>query len=103
LQVILSIAFGVGQLCQKSRTRFPGDFAIRIEVPHGVAAFLVLMQNLRYELTFGEINMVQFYVLVGDTDPEPQGFVHGEFHAGLPGRGDLGHYRADAIFIESAP
>jgi hypothetical protein len=44
-QVILGIAFGVGQHRQKSRTRFPGDFATRIELPHGIAAFLVLVQN----------------------------------------------------------
>jgi hypothetical protein len=56
-QVILSIAFGVGQHRQESRTRFPGDFAIRIEVPHGVAAFLVLVQNLSDQLPFGEINV----------------------------------------------
>jgi hypothetical protein len=82
-QLILSIAFGVGQHRQKSRTRFPGDFAIRIEVPHGVAASFVLPQDLRYELTFGETNVIQFYLVVGDIDPEPESLVYVQFHARL--------------------
>jgi len=35
---------------------------------------------LSYELTFGEINVIGFYVVVGDIDPEPESFVHPEFH-----------------------
>jgi hypothetical protein len=50
-QLILSLTFSIGQHRQKSRTRFPADFALRIEASHGVAAFLVLPQDLRYELT----------------------------------------------------
>ena len=67
-QLILSIAFGVGDHHQKSRTRFPADFAIRIEVPHRIAASFVLVQNLSYELTFGEINVIQFYLVIGYID-----------------------------------
>jgi hypothetical protein len=79
-QFILSIAFSIGQHRQKSRTRFPGDFAIRIEVPHGVAAFLVLVQNLSDQLPFGQFRMIEFNVLIGDIHPESQGPVHSEFH-----------------------
>ena len=80
VEVILSIALGVGQHRQKSRARFPGDFATRIEVAHGVAAFLVLVQNLRDQLPFSQFRVIGFNVLVGDIDPEPQGSFHSDFH-----------------------
>jgi hypothetical protein len=43
-QLILSIAFGIGQLRQEPRTRFPRNFPFDVEVSHGVAAVLVLVQ-----------------------------------------------------------
>jgi hypothetical protein len=55
-QFILSIAFGIGKLCQEPRTRFPADFALVIEAAHRISAFLVSPQDLRNQLTFGEIN-----------------------------------------------
>ena len=61
-------------------TRFPGNFAIRIEVPHGVAAFLVLVQNLSDQPPFGQFRMIGFNILIGDIDPESQGPVHSDFH-----------------------
>ena len=73
VEVILSIALGVGQHRQKSRTCFPGDFALVIEMAHGVAAFLVLVQNLSDQLPFSQFRMIGFNVLIGDIDPESQG------------------------------
>jgi hypothetical protein len=67
-QVVLSIAFGVGKHRQKSRTCFPGDFILVVEMAHRIAASFVLPQDLSYELTFGEITMIQFYLFVGDID-----------------------------------
>jgi hypothetical protein len=76
----MSLTLSISQRRQKSRTRFPPDFAICIEVPHGIAAFLVLVQNLSDQLPFGEINVLGFYMLVGDIDPKSQGLVHSQFH-----------------------
>jgi hypothetical protein len=69
-QHILSIAFGIGQLRQKSRTRFPGDFAPVIEAAHRISAFLVSPQDLRQQLLFGDVVMVRLYLVVGDVHPE---------------------------------
>jgi hypothetical protein len=70
-QLILSISFGIGQHRQEPRARFPRNFPFDVEVSHGVAAVLVLVQNLSYELTFGEIDVIGFYRFVGDVDPKP--------------------------------
>ena len=78
--IVLGLAFSIGQHRQKSRTRFPTDFALVIEIAHRISTSFVLPQNLSYELTFGEINVIGFYVVVGDIDPEPQGLVHSDFH-----------------------
>jgi hypothetical protein len=40
----------------------------------------VLPQDLPHELTFREINVTGFYVVVSDIDPEPQGLIHPNFH-----------------------
>jgi hypothetical protein len=60
---------GIGQHRQKSRTRFPADFALLIEIAHRMSASFVLPQDLRQQLTFGEINVIHFYLVVGDIDP----------------------------------
>jgi hypothetical protein len=79
-QIVVSIAFRIGQHAQKPWTGFPDDPAMPIEAAESISASLVFAQDLGNELTFGEINVIQFYVVVGDTDPEPQSLVHAEFH-----------------------
>ena len=55
-------------------------FSIPIEIPHGISASFVLLQDLSNELTFGEIGMIPLYVLTSDIHPEPQGLFHSVFH-----------------------
>jgi hypothetical protein len=76
----VSIAFRIGQHAQKPWTGFPEDFAMPIQAAESISPSFVLSQDLRDELTFGEIGMVPFYVLIGHIDPEPQCFVHSQFH-----------------------
>jgi hypothetical protein len=80
VEIILSIAFCVGQHAQKSRAGFPDDFAMLIKAPHGISALLIFSQNLRDELASGQFAVLSSYVLTGDIHPKLQGLVHSEFH-----------------------
>jgi hypothetical protein len=51
-----------------------------VEAPHGISAPLVRSQDLGYELTFGKVSIILFYVITGDVHPEFESLVHSEFH-----------------------
>jgi hypothetical protein len=64
----------------KNRGRFPGNFSLSIETPHGVSASFVFTQDLSHELPLGEIGMLPLYVFTGDMHPKLQALVHSVFH-----------------------
>src|SRR5947209_4727022 len=45
-QIVASIALCIGQHHQKPRACLPGDISIFIEIPHGISAPFVLLQDL---------------------------------------------------------
>jgi hypothetical protein len=46
LHIVDGLLFGVGQSRKHSRCRFPGNFALGVEVPHGLAGLLEFPKNL---------------------------------------------------------
>jgi hypothetical protein len=79
-QIVVSIAFRIGQHAQEPWTGFPEDFAMPIQAPHGISASFVFSQDLGHELTSGQLGVTRLYVLVSDIHPKQQGLVHSEFH-----------------------
>jgi hypothetical protein len=80
VQIILSVTLCIGQHAQKPRGRFPYEFAVLIETPHGIPASFVFTQDFRHELALGGIRMMPLYVLTGDIHPKLQSLVHSVFH-----------------------
>jgi hypothetical protein len=79
-QIVLGLLFGVGQSRNHSWGRFPGNFALFVEVPHGVTRFLEFSKNLGYELGSGAAWAVIFDALIPNIDPESENLGHAEFH-----------------------
>jgi hypothetical protein len=83
-QIMDDLLFGVFQLGQHPGGRFPGNAAVRIQVPHRVTEFLEFAENLGEQLCPGEGQELVFYVFIFDIHPKPEGFGHVEFHSRTP-------------------
>jgi len=46
VQIVDGLLFGVGQSRKHPRARFPGNFALVVEAPHGLAHLLEFSKNL---------------------------------------------------------
>jgi len=57
-QIVASITLCISQHAQEPRTGSPDDLTMPIKAPHRITASLVFSQDLRDELTFGEIGMM---------------------------------------------
>jgi hypothetical protein len=53
VHIVDGLLFRIGQSRKHSRCRFPGNFALFVEVPHGVTSFLEFAKNLGDKLGSG--------------------------------------------------
>jgi hypothetical protein len=81
LHIVDGFLFGVSQSRKHSRCRFPGNFALFVEVPHGVTHFFELPKNVGDQLDSGAAWVVIFSPVIFNIDPESKTLRHAEFHS----------------------
>ena len=79
--VVPGLPFGVSQSRQHPGRRFPGDFTLGVEVPHGLSRLLETTKNLRQKRGAGAFRGAIFALLVFDIHPEPKILGYPEFHS----------------------
>jgi hypothetical protein len=84
--IVDGLLLGVGQSRKHPRRRFPGDFALFVQVPHGVTRFFEFSKNLGDQLGSGAACGVIFDPLIFNIDPKPKNLGDAEFHSCALGR-----------------
>jgi hypothetical protein len=72
-----------------SRGRFPGNFTLGVEAPHGVTGFFEFSKNPGNQLDSGEARDVFFDPLIFAIHPKSKNLGHAESHSCVPTRKSL--------------
>jgi hypothetical protein len=81
LHIVDGLLLGVGQSRKHSWGRFPGNFALFVQVPHRLARLLNTSKDLGDQLGSGAAYSVIFDPLIFNIDPEPKHLGHAKSHS----------------------